>query len=139
MMRRRSAPSSGTAANGISILPSGDAIVEVMLDNDDVDDTKKSSTASQIRTRLIRFTRPFAILAICIGICSKAMMMKIISERYSSLPILSIFTADDNRESSYMRRSLKIEEAHRQVVKMELARIPTLLILILMLRLVKAT
>jgi len=107
-MRRRSAPTSGPAANGISILPSGDAIVEVMLDNDD-DDTKKSSTASQIRTRLIRFTKPFAILAVCIGICSKAMMMKVISERYS-LPILSILTAD-NRESSYMRRSLKIEEA----------------------------
>ena len=111
MMRRRSAPSSGPAANGISILPSGDAIVEVMLDNDNDDDTKKSSTASQIRSRLIRFSRPFAILAVCLGICSKAMMMKIVSERYSSLPILSIFTADDNRESSYMRRSLKIEEA----------------------------
>jgi len=109
MMRRRSAPSSGPAANGISILPSGDAIVEVMLDNDD--DTKKSSTASQIRSRLIRFTKPFAIVAVCLGICSKAMMMKVISERYSSLPILSVFTADDNRESSYMRRSLKIEEA----------------------------
>jgi len=109
MMRRRSAPTSGPAANGISILPSGDAIVEVMLDNHD--DTKKSSTASQIRSRLIRFSRPFAILAVCIGICSKAMMMKIISDRYSSLPILSMFTADDDRESSYMRRSLKIEEA----------------------------
>ena len=83
-----------------------------MLDNDE-DDTKKSSTASQIRSRLIRFSLPFAILAICIGICSKAMMMKVISDsdRYSSLPILSVFTAGDNRESSYMRRSLKIEEA----------------------------